>query len=115
MAKFFGVIGYATTQETDPGIWEDILTERPYYGDVVRNTRKLEEGTGLNNDLSIGNSFSVMADGYAMENFYAMRYIEWRGSLWTISDVEVKVPRLLLRVGGLYNGPRPAVETPVTS
>jgi len=115
MAKFFGVIGYATTQETDPGIWEDILTERPYYGDVVRNTRKLDEGTGLNNDLSIGNSFSIMADGYAMENFYAMRYIEWRGSFWMISDVEVKAPRLLLRVGGLYNGPRPTVETPVTS
>lgn len=114
MAKFFGVIGYATTQETSSGIWEDILTERQYYGDVVRNTRKLEEGTSLNNDLSIGNSFSVMADGYAMDNFYAMRYIEWRGSFWTISDVEVKAPRLLLRVGGLYNGPRAEVVAPVT-
>lgn len=106
MAKFYGAIGYGSTEETSPGVWEDIVTERKYYGDVVRNTRQLGEGTTLNDNLLIGNSFSIMADAYAYQNFFAMRYITWAGSLWTVTDVEVKAPRLILRVGGVYNGPK---------
>jgi hypothetical protein len=106
MAKFYGEVGYANTVEKSPGIWEDVIAERKYYGDVVRNTRKLEDGQKLNDDLSIGNSFSILADAYAYENFFAMRYIKWAGSCWKISDVEVVAPRLLLRVGGIYNGPK---------
>ena len=108
MAKFYGSIGYGNTVETAPGVWEDVITEHSYYGDVIRNTRQLGEGTTLNDNLLIGNSFSILADAYAYENFFAMRYITWAGSLWSISDVEVKAPRLILRVGGVYNGPKVA-------
>lgn len=112
MAKYHGVIGFGATQETAPGVWQDVITEKPYYGDVVRNTRKLQEGEQLNNDLSVGNSISIVADAYANEHFFAMRYIKWAGSLWTISEVEVQRPRLLLRLGGVYNGPTaPAPES----
>lgn len=113
MAKFFGKIGYGETQETVPGVWEDVIVEFDYYGDVVRNTRKLEPGEGLNNDLSVGNSISIVSDAYANEHFFAIRYIQWAGVLWTVSDVEVQSPRLLLRLGGVYNGPTaPAPVTP---
>lgn len=105
MAKFYGVIGYGETVEKDPGVWDDIIVERKYYGDVVRNTRKLQNGEKVNNDLSVGNSISIVADAYANEHFFAIRYIRWAGTLWTISDVEVQSPRLLLRLGGVYNGP----------
>lgn len=112
MAKFYGAIGYGNTVETAPGVWEDVIIDHKYYGDVIRNTRQLGEGATLNDNLLIGNSFSILADAYAYENFYAMRYITWAGSLWTVIDVEVKAPRLLLRVGGVYNGP--TVAAPVT-
>lgn len=116
MAKFYGVIGYGETVMTAPGVWEDSIVEHKHYGDVVRNTRKLQEGTTLNNDLSVGNSISIVANAYANEHFFAIRYIEWAGALWTVSDVEVQSPRLLLRLGGVYNGPRgetiPAPNTP---
>jgi hypothetical protein len=106
MAKFFGVIGYAQDNvETSPGVWEDVIVEKQYYGDVVRNTRQLKDGEQLNDDLSISNSFSIVADAYANEHFFAMRYIKWAGTLWEISDVEVQSPRLLLRPGGVYHGP----------
>jgi hypothetical protein len=104
MAKFYGKIGYGETVETAPGVWADNIVEYDYYGDVVRNTRTLQEGEKLNNDLSVGNSISIVADAYANEHFFAMRYIEWAGTLWTVSDVEVQSPRLLLRLGGVYNG-----------
>lgn len=112
MARFFGNVGYGENVETRPGVWEDVIIERPYYGDVVRNSRKLSEGETLNNDLTVGNSISIVADAYANEHFFAIRYVEWAGSLWTVSDVVVERPRLILRLGTVYNGPRPQVTEP---
>ena len=106
MAKFSGKIGYGVSEETALGVWEDTIVERSYFGDVVKNTRKLQEGEGLNNDLTVGNSISLVADAYANEHFFAIRYVEWSGALWTVSDVEVQRPRLLLRLGRVYNGPK---------
>lgn len=105
MAKFYGEIGYGDTVEVEPGVWEDTITVRSYYGDVIRNSRKLEGGDKVNSDISVGNSISIVADAYANDHFFAIRYIRWAGALWTVSDVEVKSPRLILRLGGLYHGP----------
>lgn len=105
MAKFYGKIGYGETVETAPGVWEDVITEHNYYGDVIRDSRYLKEGESVNNDLSVGNSISIVADAYANEHIFAIRYIEWSGALWTVSKVEVQSPRLILRLGGVYNGP----------
>jgi len=107
MAKFYGEVGYGESVETAPGsgVWEDQITEFQYYGDVIRDTRRLREGEYLNDDLSVGNSISIVADAYASEHFHAIRYVKWAGTLWKISEVEVQSPRLLLRLGGVYNGP----------
>jgi hypothetical protein len=111
MAKFYGSIGYGETVETSPGVWEDLIIKRKYYGDIVRNTRQLREGENLNQNLSLNNSISVVADAYANEHFFAIRYIEWAGALWTVTDVEVQSPRLILKLGVVYNGPK--AGTPV--
>lgn len=110
MAKFYGEIGYGESIEKVPGVYELVIIERKYYGDVTRNTRKLEGGESVNNDITVGNSISIVADAYAHEHFFAMKYIKWAGTLWVVSDVEVKSPRLILRLGGVYNGPRPETE-----
>ena len=113
MAKFCDVIGYGFADETAPGVWNDVFTEKKYFGDILRNTRKLSDGETLNGDLTVGNSISIVADAYANENFFAIRYVKWMGALWVVSDVEVQRPRLLLRLGGVYNGGTPATtESP---
>ena len=113
MAKFYGEIGYGEAVEIAPGVWEDRITERHYYGDVVRNSRQLQNAEKVNYDVSVGNSISIVADAYANEHFFAIRYIRWAGTLWAVSDVTVQSPRLLLRLGGVYNGPTPtAPESP---
>jgi hypothetical protein len=109
MARFFGRIGYGETVETAPGVWEDQIVEYSYYGDVIRNARNLRHGENLNDDLSVQNSISIVADAYANDHFFAIRYVEWAGALWTISSVEVQSPRLLLRLGEVYNGQTPTV------
>lgn len=109
MARFFGRIGYGTSIENAPGVWVDDIVERSYYGDVIRNARNLRQGDTLNFDLNVQNSISIVADAYANDNFFAIRYIEWAGVLWTVQSVEVQSPRLILSLGEVYNGPTAAV------
>lgn len=104
MAKWFGKIGYAETVETAPGVWKEQITVRDYYGDLTRNTRRLQSADKVNDDLNISNELSIVSDPYAINNFHSMRYAEFMGAKWKISTVEVSYPRLILTLGGVYNG-----------
>lgn len=106
MARFSGLVGYGETIETAPDVYADRITEFKYYGAVVRNTRTSQAGEYLNNDISVSNSISIVADAYAKDHFFAIRFVEWAGKLWHVTDVTVEAPRLILQVGGVYNGPR---------
>lgn len=104
MAKWFGKIGFAETLETKPGVWEEHITDREYYGDVLRNSRRLQTSSDkVNDDVNVSNEISIVADPYANEHFYSMRYIEFSGTKWNVTDVEVQYPRLILTLGGVYN------------
>ena len=103
MAKFCGVIGYVITRETEPGIYVEEIVENEYYGDVIRNTRRLREASKVNDDINISNQISIVADPFANNNFHTMRYIMFMGAKWKIIEVEVQYPRLILTIGGLYN------------
>lgn len=102
MAKWFGAIGFAETVETVPGVWEEQITEHKYYGDLTRNTRRLQSTDQLNDNINVANELSIVADPFARQNFHAMRYAELMGAKWKIANVEVQYPRLLLTIGGLY-------------
>lgn len=107
MAKFMGAIGYNHGNvEQKPGVFVESIVEKKYYGDILRNSRQMREGESVNNDLSVGNSISIVADAYANEHFHAIRFVEWAGALWDVTDVTVQAPRLLLTLGGVYNGRR---------
>lgn len=107
MAKFYDVVGYGEQQDAVAGVFKDVITEISYFGDVIRNSRKLQEGDKVNDDLSVGNSISIVADAYANEHFFAIRYVKWAGTKWKVVNVDVQSPRLILRLGGVYNGPTP--------
>ena len=103
MSKWFGKIGYAETVETAPGVWEEQITVREYYGDLIRNTRRLQTADKVNDDININNELSIVSDPYAIDHFYAMRYVEFMGTKWKITNVEVQFPRLVLSLGGVYS------------
>jgi hypothetical protein len=109
MARFHGRVGFGISTETKPGVWSDVMVEHSFYGDVVQNRRILAQGEKLNKNLSVGNSISIVANAYAREHFFAIKYVEWAGVLWTVTDVAVEHPRLVLQLGEVYNGPTPAV------
>jgi hypothetical protein len=103
MSKFYGEIGFAVMNEIRPGVWGDDIVTHNYFGDITRNTRQLQSGGNVNDELNISNEISIVADPFARENFHKMRYVEYMGAKWKITNVEVQYPRLILSVGGVYN------------
>lgn len=102
--KFFGTVGYVETLELRPNIYEPVTTERQYYGDVLRNTKRTEASQWLNDDITVNNLISIVADEYAYGHFFAIKYVVWQNSKWKVTNVEVSRPRLILTLGGVYNG-----------
>lgn len=106
MAKFYGKLGYADQVETAPGVSFEVITERSYPGEVLRNSRRWQSAEKLNDDLEINNTISIIADPYAYNNFHKLRYVVWQGAKWKAASVEVDPdrPRLNITIGGVYNG-----------
>lgn len=103
MARFYGPVGYIC-EETKNDITKEVPYERFYKGDLVSNNRRMEQGIGVNDDISVSNQISIVADPYALSHIFAMRYVKWMGSAWKVSNVDVQTPRLILTLGGLYHG-----------
>ena len=112
MAKFFGKIGFSISENTTPGVWAPSSYERKYYGDWIRNQSRFQSASKVNDDLTIANELSVIADPFAMENFHAIRYVEYGGTKWKVNSVEVQFPRLILSIGGVYNGTKAGTTQP---
>lgn len=102
MAKWYGRIGYVDTIEVEPGVYEEQITWRPYYGDVLRNSRLLQNSGNINDDVNISIQISIVADPYATDHIHTMRCVEYMGSKWKVTNVDVQYPRLTLSIGGLY-------------
>ena len=104
MSRWYGVVGYVTTEETSPGVWEEVQHEYTYSGDLSRNHKRFESGDGLNDNITLQNEISIVVDPYALQNFQYIRYVEIMGTFWRVTAVDVQYPRLILSVGGVYSG-----------
>lgn len=105
MPKFRGVIGFAKPVETEPGIHVEDIVEKTYSGDLRRNNRRLEGSTSINDNINISNEISIIADPYLNHHFHEIRYAEFGGARWKVTSVDAtRRPRLILTLGGVYNG-----------
>ena len=105
MAKFYGAIGYATSTETAPGVYEESIVEKNYYGDIIKNSGRNQSSNQINDDLMISSQISIISDPYADSNYQNIRYAIMNGTKWKISNIDIQYPRLVLTLGGLYHGP----------
>ena len=104
MAKWYGKVGYITTTETSPGVWTSEPIEREYFGDLTRNHKRWENSESINDNITLQNEISIVCDPYALQNFQYIRYVSLMGSMWKVTAVDVQYPRLVLSIGGVYNG-----------
>jgi len=108
MALFYGPVGFVETVEdpTGSGVWVEKPVERNYRGEVSKYGKRWDGGnTQVNPNLTITNTISIVADPYLSNHLYSLRYIKWLGGYWEVSSVDVQYPRLVLNIGGVYNGP----------
>lgn len=105
MNKWFGKVGYANSSEVRPGVCEEVITEREYFGDVVRFNKQTENSGEVIDNISVTVSISIVADPFAYDHFHTIKYVEYMGSKWKVKTVDPQYPRLVLSLGGLYNGP----------
>jgi len=110
MAKWYGKVGYVITEETEPGIWKQKATERPYSGDLLSNMSQWSNSNGVNDNIRVNNKISLVADPFAYQNFQHIKYVEFMGTVWEVSTAEVQYPRIILTIGGVYNGEREQIE-----
>lgn len=107
MAKWYGRVGYVETVEIEPGVWEPKVTERPYFGDLLKNVSKWVANTNsVNDNLNVVNQISIVADPYAYQHFSSVKYVEFMDAMWDVTSVEPQYPRLILSIGGVYDGPQ---------
>lgn len=107
MAKWYGRVGYVETVEIEPGVWEPKVTERPYFGDLLKNVSKWVANTNsVNDNLNVANQISIVADPYAYQHFSSVKYVEFMDAMWDVTSVEPQYPRLILSIGGVYDGPQ---------
>lgn len=105
MAKWHGTVGYIKQEMVSPDVYDSILIERKYYGDLIRNSRGWSNPSeGTNDNLTLNNQISIIADSFATDNSAYMKYVEMMGAKWKITNIEIRRPRLVLTIGGLYNG-----------
>ena len=102
MAKFHGVIGFGSTVETAPGVYEEQIIEKVYTGDVLKIGRRFENAD-LNDNIRINNQISIIANPFAFQNCSFIRYVVWVGVKWKVASIEVEYPRLILTLGDVYN------------
>lgn len=104
MAKYHGAIGYGVSTETYPGVWDESIIERKYYGDITKNRMNVQQNTVINGGITLNNIISIVTDSFARENAFNIRYATYLGKKWRVTNIEVEFPRIILTLGGLYNG-----------
>ena len=105
MAKYYDSIGYVIQTEVTPGVWQDTIIEKKYRGDIILNQLRWQGADKANDDINIDNSISIIADPFAYDHVCYMKYIKWIGQKWKIQSFAVQRPRVVLQLGGVYNGP----------
>lgn len=106
MDKFIGMIGFVSNVEIEDGITEDEVTERKYRGDILKNNQRFNTTNTTSGEIKISNRFSIIADSYAFDHIADIRYLTWRGNRWIVEYIDIEYPRLVMSIGGLYNGPQ---------
>lgn len=110
MPKYYGKVGYIEFVETAPDVFDEKITERPYFGDIIRTSKSWQNTENRNDDLQVNVQIEIVADPHAYQHFHALRYVEYMGTLWKITNAEPRYPRIILTIGGVYNGPQARTE-----
>lgn len=105
--KFSGKIGFwKKDKETKPGVYKGEIVEKSYTGDILSNSRRFQSVENQQNEnLRVSNRLSILSDLYMQKNWSSIKYVLWNGVKWSVNSVDISsYPRVILELGGVYNG-----------
>lgn len=104
--KFCGKVGFYTGDtEVKPGVFKQCIHERKAVGDINRLFRKFQETEYQNDTLKVNSQISILSNMYYYQNWMNIRYVVWNGAKLKVTSVDINnYPRILLEIGGVYNG-----------
>lgn len=103
--RFYGLIGFATTNtDNDDDIWKEEIIAKPYMGDVIRHGWNAQPAEKLTKDIKLNAQISIIADEFAYDFMHLIRYAVYRNAKWEVTAIDIQRPRLILTLGGVYNG-----------
>jgi hypothetical protein len=115
MARFAGTVGFSLTGSLVNGVWKETGGERPYKGDILNDTISYQQDEKVNDDVRLSQRISINSDRFAMQNYHLIRYVVFKdmpGTLWEVTSVTIERPRLILSLGGVYDGTRKTDPAP---
>ena len=106
--KYYGMLGFENTQEIRPSFYDEQPIERPYYGEIYRKTRQLNDSGYVNGEIGYQLELSILADPYLRNHMDTLRYVtldtKENSTKWTVTSVDpTTYPRMTLSIGGVYN------------
>jgi len=109
MAKYSGLVGYITQEESSPGVWSSVENPKLMKGDIIRQSSSFQSdgrtsSSKVNDDITLNHRVSLLGDAYAFSNYYTIKWIALDGLKWQVSSVEIQRPRIIVTLGGLWNG-----------
>ena len=104
MARFSGLIGYVTQEESVPGVWSSVERTRKMKGNVIRQTASVVTGEGVNDNVSLNHRVSLIGDAYAFDNYFNIKWVKMDTKRWKVTSIEVERPRIIVSLGGIWNG-----------
>lgn len=107
MSKQYLKFGFAETVDKGYGVYKEVVTEKFLFCQIIRNSKRYSQGEKINDNIELGNEFSVILDPWMKENFSKIRYVSYMGTRWRINNAEINYPRINFSLGGVYNGPEP--------
>ena len=105
MAKTIVSVSYCMSIEIEPGVWDDHVKAVSYPADITRlNSRWSANTDSTNDNISLNSQISFVADAFANQHFALIKHVNAYGAEWQVTNVEVQHPRIILTLGGVYNG-----------
>lgn len=104
MTKYAGLVGYVVQEQTAPSVWTPVETPKRMKGDIIRQSASTQNDDKVNSDITLNHRVSLIGDAYAFSSYFNIRWIEIDGHKWEVTNVEVQRPRIIVSLGGPWNG-----------
>ena len=105
LMKYYDKIGFWLDEvETAPGVYRSMVEERSYAGDVIENRQYWKSTEYQNDDLTISNKISIIADLYFNQHISSIKYVTFMGAKWKVKNLDLDYPRVIIELGEVYNG-----------